>query len=91
MREKNIKITKVIDGDTMKGADKKNYRLAGVNAPEKGKPNSLKAQTALAGMVEGKVLKVKTVGMSYGRPVVEAHEKGVKTSVNERMQRKGFK
>ena len=48
----NIKVAKVIDGDTFQDPYGQNYRLANVNAPEKGKPGSLRAQAALVKMID---------------------------------------
>ncbi len=86
-----IKVEKVLDGDTFQSTNEKFYRLAGVNAPEKGKRGYKKAKETLKSLIEGEELIIKEVGMSYGRIVVEARKPGEKTSINTKMKRKGYK
>jgi len=86
-----IKNKKTIDGDTFKGDDGKYYRLANVNTPEKGKKGYVKATKELDKLLSDNTLVVKTVGKSYGRDVVELRKSGEKTTINNKMKRKGYK
>jgi len=82
------KVTKVIDGDTFKTASRKrSIRLANVDAPEKGKPGSVKATAALRKMIGGKNVRIKTVCRDkYGRAIANVYDG--RTSVNKRMAKK---
>ena len=82
----------VEDGDTVKVTTRKGdewLRLANVNAPERGKRNSVKARQMLEKEVLGKTITFKPVGKSYGRTVAEIEVDG--RSVNTRMRRRGYK
>ncbi|MFC1594963.1 thermonuclease family protein [Patescibacteria group bacterium] len=87
---KKTNVTKVIDGDTFKDSSGKFNRLAGIDTPEKGEKGYIKAKEMLRRKVEGKTVYVKKVGVSYGRPVVEARVKGQKGSINNSLKRAGF-
>lgn len=80
------KVTRVIDGDTFETASrKKPVRLADVDAPERGQPGFVKAQELLGRLVEGEVVRIKTVGRDkYGRAVAKVY-KG-RESVNKKMR-----
>lgn len=82
------KVTKVIDGDTFKTASRKrSVRLADIDAPEKGRPGSVKATAALKKMIEGEMVRIKPVGRDkYGRTVADVY-KG-RESVNKKMSKR---
>ena len=82
------KVTKVIDGDTFETASrKKPVRLANVDAPEKGERGSAKATEALREMIEGKEVRIETVGRDkYGRAVAKVYIG--RESVNKKMKEK---
>ena len=82
------RVTRVIDGDTFKTANRKNpVRLANVNAPEKGKPGAAKATAGLKKMIQGKEVLVNTVARDkYGRSVANVKTEG--KSVNKAMRDK---
>jgi len=82
------KVTKIIDGDTFETASRKNpVRLANVDAPEKGQPDSGKAKDALSKLIEGEEVRIDTVSRDkYGRAVANVY-KG-RESVNKKMQKK---
>lgn len=82
------RVTKVIDGDTLKTASRKNpVRLANVNAPEKGQRGYAGAKTRLANLVKGEEVLVDTVARDrYGRSVAKVYKDG--KSVNKQMQKR---
>lgn len=82
------RVTRVIDGDTFKTADRKNpVRLANVNAPEKGSPGANKATDSLEKMIKGKEVTINTVARDkYGRSI--ANVRVGRESVNKAMQQK---
>jgi len=62
-------------------------RLANVDAPEKGRPGSVKAKNELRQLIEGKEVTIKTVARDkYGRSI--ANVKIGNKSVNEIMREK---
>ncbi len=76
-------VSEVIDGDTLRRG-KEYYRLARVNAPEKGKPNRLSAKKYLASLIEGKTVAVEEYAIDiYGRRIVEVKFDG--KNVNDQM------
>lgn len=85
-----IKVKKVIDGDTFQ-ARNRFFRLAGVDAPEKRERGFKKAKETLVNLIEGKELIVRIEGQSYNRKVVTVRKPGEKTTINEKMRRKGYK
>jgi len=82
------RVTKVIDGDTVKTSSRKNpVRLANVNAPEKGQRGYAGAKTRLADLVEGEEVLIDTVARDrYRRSVARVYKNG--KSVNKEMQRR---
>ena len=68
------KVQKVIDGDTFRVRNRVNgsqfIRIAGLNAPEKGKKGYASAKKKLS-KLKGKVVTLRPVGTSYGRTVAE--------------------
>ena len=86
-----IKVKKVIDGDTFQDLKNKFFRLANVNAPEKRKSGFQKAKETLKKLIQKEELIIKVEGESYNRKVVIARKLGEKTTVNEKMRRKGYK
>jgi len=86
-----IKVRKVIDGDTFQDTRSKFYRLENVDTPEKRKRGYRKAKETLQIMIEGEKLIVKKVGKSYNRIVVSARKPRQKTTITEKMRRKGYK
>jgi len=82
------KVTRVIDGDTFETSRRKHpVRLAGVNAPEKGKKGAAQARKDLAAMILGQEVAVKRVATDkYKRAV--ANVKLGRNSVNKAMKEK---
>ncbi len=85
-RGRKEKVTRVIDGDTIKTGSRKNpVRLSNVNAPEKGQRGAAKATERLKKLVGGEEVKIKTVARDkYGRSVARVY-KG-RESVNKKMR-----
>ena len=79
------KVTKVIDGDTIK-IPRKTLRLANVDAPELGSKGGAKAKDQLKDMVQGKTISYEPVEKSYGRIVAQVKIRG--KSVNQAMRNK---
>lgn len=86
-----IKVKKVIDGDTFQDNFGRFFRLANVDAPEKGKRGFQKAKETLDKFVGGEELFAKVEGESYNRKVVTVRKPGEKTTINEKMRRRGYK
>ena len=90
MSRKEI-VKKVIDGDTFVTGSRKNpVRLANVNAPEKGKPGSVKAKQALSNMIQGQQVQIDTVARdTYGRSVanVKVGGKSVNKAMNQKLKK----
>lgn len=86
-----LKVKKIVDGDTFQDTRNRFFRLANVEAPEKRKRGYQKAKQTLTKFISGEKLLVKIEGKSYNRTVVVARKPGEKTSVNEKMRRKGYK
>ena len=82
MVKKDAYVTEVIDGDTFRSGQAY-VRLARVDAPEKGTPNSRKATEHLRGLIEKSTVKYEQVGTSYGRIVAEVW-KG-EANINDKM------
>ena len=66
-----IKVKRVIAGDTFETPSGQRVRLAGVEAPEKGRPWSVKATQELESLIGGKNVVIDPLGASYGRIVAE--------------------
>lgn len=85
------KVTRVIDGDTLKTASRKNsVRLANVNAPEKNQRGGKSATEALKKMVLGKTVSIDTVARDkYGRSVanVKVGHKSVNKAMNNKLKK----
>jgi endonuclease YncB( thermonuclease family) len=83
------RVTRVIDGDTIKTASRKHpVRLASVDTPERGKPGYLAAKRALARLIGGEEVTVDTKARdAYGRSVANVKVAG--TSVNRVMKKHG--
>ncbi len=81
-------VKKIIDGDTFEVSRKigttNRVRLAGVNAPEKGRAGGIKAIRKLRGLIGGKTVTIVPVGRSYGRIVANVGHK--RKSVNKRIR-----
>ena len=75
MAGRKERVTRVIDGDTFKTANRKNsVRLANVDAPEKGKPGGAAATERLRRQIEGKEVRIETKARdSYGRSVANVY------------------
>lgn len=86
-----IKVKKILDGDTFQSTRGGFFRLAKVDAPEKRERGYQKAKGILKKFIEGEELIIKVEGLSYGRKIVEARKPGEKTTINEKMRRKGYK
>jgi endonuclease YncB( thermonuclease family) len=87
---KKVNVAKVLDGDSFQDSRGKHYRLAGIDAPEKGERGYSTAKTVLERKVEGEQVYVTKVGTSYGRDVVKARVQGEKGTVNDALKRAGF-
>ena len=89
MAKKKEPVKGVIDGDTFstKSRPRHSVRLAGVDAPEKGKPGGKAATNALRKMIGGEQVVVKPVARDkYGRTIANVTVNG--KSVNKAMNRK---
>lgn len=83
---RNEKVTRVIDGDTFKTSIRRNsVRLANVYAPERRRPGAAAATNALRSLIGGKIVRIQTIGRSYGRAVAEVWIDG--RSVNAIMRK----
>ncbi len=84
-------VKRVVDGDTfVTGSRKHPVRLANVNAPEKGKPGSVKATQALKNLIQGKKVQINTVARdTYGRSVakVKVDNKSVNKAMNQKLKK----
>ena len=91
MAKRKETVTKVIDGDTFKTSSRKHsVRLANVNAPEKGKPGSVKATQSLRSLIQGKKVQIDTVARdTYGRSIakVKVENKSVNKAMNQKLQK----
>ena len=91
MTKRKENVTRIIDGDTFLTKSRKHpVRLANVNAPEKGKPGSVKATQALKGLIKGQKVEVKTVARDpYGRSVanVKVGSKSVNKAMNKKLKK----
>lgn len=86
-----VKVKKVLDGDTFQSTRGGFFRLAEVGAPEKRERGYQKAKQTLKQFIEGEELIARIKGTSHGRKVVTARKPGEKTTINEKMKRKGYK
>ena len=86
MERKKVFVNKVLDGDTFIDDKNKKYRLANVDAPEKGKPGYQKATNQLKKLIERTDIGIKQIAKDkYGRPIVRVY-KG-RESINKKMQK----
>ncbi len=73
------KVKRVIDGDTFQTHTKVNgsnfVRIANKNAPEKHQFGGKQATQKLKRLIQGKVVTVQPVGISYGRIVAKVRHK----------------
>ncbi|MBI2621068.1 MAG: thermonuclease family protein [Candidatus Levybacteria bacterium] len=86
-----IRVKKVIDGDTFQDSRNRFFRLANVNTPEKRERGYQRAKDTLSNLIDGKDLIADVEGISYNRKVIIARSLGEKTTINEKMQKKGYK
>ena len=86
-----IRVKKIIDGDTFQDTRNRFFRLAGIDTPEKRKRGYSKAKETLENMISKKELIIKVEGKSYNRQVVTVRIPGEKTTINNKMLRKGYK
>lgn len=86
------KVTEIIDGDTFITTRRKYpVRLANVDAPERGQPGYNEAKEVLRNMIEGKEIRIVTVGRDkYRRAVANVYEgrESVNKKVNEKLKNK---
>lgn len=91
MANRKETVTRVIDGDTFCTKSRKNpVRLANVNAPEKGKPGSVKATQALKALIQGEQVEINTVARDpYRRSVanVKVGSKSVNRAMNQKLKK----
>lgn len=82
------KVNQVIDGDTFivsrKIGNTNRIRLAGVNAPERGRFKSREATNKLRRLIVGKTVTIIPVGRSYNRVVAKVRSN--RKSVNKRLK-----
>ena len=85
-KKRRERVTRVIDGDTFLTASRKRpIRLAGLDAPEKGRPGAAAATAALRALIGGQFVTVNTKARDkYGRPVADVNVGG--RSVNKAMR-----
>jgi micrococcal nuclease len=86
-----LRVTRVLDGDTVVLADGREVRYLGVNAPEAGEPFSAKARELNRRLVEGKVVRVvpgRARRDRYGRVLGYVYVGG--QFINAEMLRAGF-
>ena len=82
------KVTRVIDGDTFETSRRKHpVRLAGVNAPEKGKKGAAQARKDLEKLILNQDVTIQTVARDKYRRAV-ANVKLGRNSVNKAMKEK---
>ena len=81
----------MIDGDTFDVQTGERIRLANVCAPALTSPKGQLAKRELASLIQGKLVKIDQVGVSYGRVVADVHLAPNGLWVNEAMRRKGYK
>lgn len=86
-----LRAKKIIDGDTFQDTRNRFFRLANVDTPEKRQRGYQKAKETLSKLISEEELIVDVKGKSYNRKVVIAKKLGEKTSINEKMRRKGYK
>ena len=86
-----VKVKKVIDGDTFQDIQNRFFRLADVDAPDKKERGYQNAKETLSILISDEYLSVQVEGQSYGRKVVKARKLGEKTTINEKMRRRGYK
>lgn len=86
-----LKVKKVIDGDTFQDTRSRFFRLANVDAPEKRDRGYQNAKETLTSLIDGEELIANVEGESYNRKVIVARIPGEKTSINEKMRRRGYK
>jgi len=88
MSKRKEKVTRVIDGDTIKtSCRQKSVRLADVDAPELDTVAGKRAAQALRDIIQGQKVKVNTVARdSYGRTVAKVTTEDGR-SVNNAMNR----
>ena len=91
-----IKVTEVVDGDTVRAISKKGeepfkIRLHGIDAPELDQLYGEESRDLLAALVEGKVIFVDIVDVDYyGRQVGILHAGNPRQSVNKLMVELGL-
>lgn len=86
-----VKVEKVVDGDTFQDTRSRFFRLANVDTPEKKERGYQKAKDTLEKLIGGEEVLVNVEGKSYNRKVVTARMPGEKTSINEKMKRRGYR
>lgn len=84
------RVTRVIDGDTIETASRKNpVRLANVAAPERGKRGGAAATKALKDLVQGQTVTIDTVARDkYGRSIakVKVGRKSVNKAIKDKLK-----
>ncbi len=73
------KVQEVIDGDTFRVRTRVNgsqfVRVAGLNAPERGRKGFSRAKSRLKRLIEGRSVTLRPVGKSHGRTVAKVIHK----------------
>jgi endonuclease YncB( thermonuclease family) len=86
---REIKISEVIDGDTLKTTEGEKIRLKGINTPESDMPLSEEAKNLLEFLTKNKTLKLESHGTDkYGRTLGYIFEKS--QNINEKILSRGL-
>lgn len=73
-----VEVGRVIDGDSFESTDGREFRLDGINAPERDECFFREAASHLAGLVDGNSVTVTTTGADqFGRTLAQVHYDGV--------------
>lgn len=87
-----FEVQRIVDGDTLVvfyDGEATKVRLAGIDAPERGKPGAAEATEALRELTEGKIIRLvfteERKRDNFGRLLAEIHVDGV--NVNEELLR----
>ena len=79
------RVHQVLDGDTFRTASGRYIRLEGVDAPERGDNDGLKAKRALENLVLGELVSIHVTARGfYGREIAQVRANG--KSVNRALQ-----
>ena len=84
-----VLVEEVEDGDSFVTKAGQKIRLAGVDAPEKGKPGAAKARGYLKRQIEGQKIVIRPVAKDkYDRTIAYAYKQG--KSINKKLKKRGL-